>query len=138
MNGGETRRPQIRRVVFGGLAGFILLAPALPQVLDVHSPIFRPWVMYSAVGLGLLRGDIVVTRAGGAEMLTPEAFLGLKYYPRTMTLKDRHVVLDEAALSARMAAFCEANVDVDRLSFDGRMAWLDGWRPLKASVDCAQ
>ncbi len=128
----------LRRSAFGLIAAFILLAPAMPQVLGVHLPIFRPWVMYSAVGLGLLDGDIIITRDEGEERLTPEAFLRVRHYPRTMTLKDRHVVLDEANLSARFAAYCETDSAIRSLSFDGRMSWLDGWRPLSASVDCAR
>ncbi len=132
----DTSPPPLRRAAFGVIAAFVLFAPALPQVLGVHAPGFRPWIMYSGVGMGLLRGDVVVTRANGAQVLTPEAFLGVRYYPRTMTLQDRHVVLDEAALRARMAAFCETGDDIKSLSFDGHMSWVDGWRPLSAAVTC--
>ena len=136
MNSVETKTPQPRRVVFGVLAAFILLAPALPQVFGVYSPMFRGWVMYSTVGLGLLRGDIVVTRADGIETLTPDALLGIQHYPWMMSLKDRHLVLDEATLSAHMSAYCTKNAAAISLSFQGQMSWLDGWRPLSATVEC--
>ncbi len=136
MNAAENSPPPIRRAAFGLLAAFILLAPAAQQVLGVYSPIFRPWVMYSGVGLGLLRGEVIVIRAEGTERLTPEAFLGVRHYPSTMSIEDRHVVLDEATLTARMAAYCAANNDVRSLSFDGEMSWLDGWRPLSAALEC--
>lgn len=128
--------PLIRRAAFSLLAAFILLAPAVQQVLGVYLPIFRPWVMYSGVGLGLLRGEVIVTRAEGTERLTPEAFLGLRYYPGTMSIKAPHVILNKAALSARMAAYCAAYGEVQSLAFDGEMSWLDGWRPLSAALEC--
>jgi len=136
MSVAENSPPLIRRAAFGVLAAFILLAPAVQQVLGVYLPVFRPWVMYSGVGLGLLRGEVIVTRADGMERLTPEAFLGVRYYPSTMSTRDPHVILDQAALSARMAAYCAADSDVRSLSFDGQMSWLDGWRPISAAVAC--
>lgn len=136
MNAAENSPPLLRRAAFGLLAAFILLAPAVQQVLGVYLPIFRPWVMYSGVGLGLLRGEVIVTRAEGRERLSPEAFLGVRHYPITMSIKAPHVIPDQAALTARMAAYCAAEGDVRSLSFDGKVSWLDGWRPISAAVEC--
>ena len=41
-----------RRLAFLLIAVFILLAPAMPQVLGVNSVFFRPWTMFSGVGVG--------------------------------------------------------------------------------------
>lgn len=138
MSAAQSNSPPLRRVVFGVLAAFILLAPAMQQVFHIYSPIFRPWVMYSGVGLGLLRGDFEITRADGQERLSPETFLNVRFYPSTMSIKDRHVVLDETALVARIGAYCEANPDVVSIAFDGEVSGLKGWRPISAAKACAR
>ncbi len=70
----HSETPPLRRLLFGSLAAFILLVPAMPQLLGVHSPILRPWVMYSGVGFGLLQGEFVVTQENGVEVMSPPAF----------------------------------------------------------------
>ena len=115
----STDASPLRRAVFGLVAAFILLAPAMPQVFGVHAPVFRPWVMFSGVGLGLLRGDFIVSRGGETERVSPEGFLNITHYVRSMSLTAPHVVLDEAALISRITAFCETNSDVTAVSFDG-------------------
>ncbi len=128
----------LRRAFFGVVAAFVLLAPALPQVFGVHAALFRPWVMYSGVGLGLLQGEFAVTRDGEVEMLSPESFLNINHYVRSMSLSAPHVVLDEAALIDRITAYCEANRNVTTVSFDGKVSGIRGWRPMRVTAECAQ
>lgn len=134
----QDKSPRLRRVAFGGLAAFILWAPAIQQVFHIYSPLFRPWVMYSGVGLGLLRGDVEITRTDGSERLSPEAFLNVRFYPSTMSIRDRHVVLDEGALVARIKAYCRANPDAIAVSFEGEVSGLQGWRPISAAEACTR
>ena len=137
MSVAKPEAPPARRLIFGAVAAFILLGPALPQVFGVYNPLFRPWVMFSGVGLGLLRGDVVVE---GAEttLLSPETFLSVAYYPHTMSIRDAHVVLSEEALIARMASYCAEHAEVTALSFDGDLSGLKGWRAVSVRHDCAR
>lgn len=92
--------------------------------------------MYSGVGLGLLRGDVVVSKVDGVTTLTPEAFLGLYYYPRRMSLKEPHVTLDEAALRNQMTAYCEAQNGVVGIAFQGEVSGMNGWRSISVEQAC--
>ena len=138
MTTAQNNPPLLRRAIFGVLAAFILLTPAFPQVLGVYPPVFRAWVMYSAVGLGILRGEVVVTSVDGVKTMAPEKFLGVAFYPQTMSLNDWHVILDETALSSRMAAYCEAQTGVVGVSFDGEVSDLNGWRSISVEKACQQ
>ena len=137
MRVGPSSAPPARRLIFGALAAFILLSPALPQIFRIDHPAFRPWIMFSGVGLGLLRGEIVV-EGDEVRRLSPKAFLNLPYYPHTMSIRDAHVVLDEAALNARMAAYCAEHRAASALSFDGDVSGLRGWRALSVRHECGQ
>ena len=68
----------LRRIVFLGLASFIVISPFFPQVLKVGSPWIRPWTMYAGVGSGLLKGDFTLQFENGrVETLSPLEALGL-------------------------------------------------------------
>lgn len=134
----HSETPPLRRLLFGSLAAFILLAPAMPQLLGVHSPIFRPWVMYSGVGFGLLQGEFVVTRETGVEVMTPPSFFNLTRYPNAMRLTEPYLVFDEAGLARQVSQFCAANESALSVAFTGRIAMPQGWVALEANNACPQ
>ena len=124
--------------MFGGLATFILLAPAMPQVFGHGNPIFRPWKMYSVVGLGLLRGEFTITRDGSDEVLTPNEFLDLPRYKLAMRLTQPYLVFGEADLKARIEEYC-ARYRVDAsISFKGEVALVRGWKALSLTMGCKE
>lgn len=126
-----------RRLAFLLLALFILLAPALPQLFGATGLFLRPWVMFSGVGVGLLKGEFVVTGPDGVEArLAPHEALGQARYSRAMATRFGYHVLSDEDLKRVSAGLCARIGAGRRLSFDGHRQWLDGWRPLADDDIC--
>ena len=127
-----------RRFMFGGLATFILLAPAMPQVFGYGNPIFRPWKMYSIVGMGLLRGEFTINRNGSDEVLTPSEFLNLLRYKLAMRLTQPYLVFGENDLRARIEEYCARNRVDASISFKGEVALVREWKALSLAMRCKE
>lgn len=127
-----------RRFMFGGLATFILLAPAMPQVFGHGNPIFRPWTMYSVVGMGLLQGEFTITQNGSDEVLTPSEFLNLPRYKLAMRLTQPYLVFGEDDLRARIEEYCARNRVDASISFKGEVALVRGWKALSLTRGCKE
>ena len=115
--------PASRRAVFSVLAAFILLGPAPGQLFGLHSMFLREWVMFSAAGIGLLKGHFTLHRADGA-----------------VTMRQRQVarqrIYEPADLKAFAARICNDARETARLSFEGSVGTFSGWRPLIADDVC--
>lgn len=107
-------------------------------MLSIHSVLFRPWIMYSEVGVGILKGRFIVTVPGGERSeMTPLGLLGLQSYP-----VQRHYEFDRRVFAAldlkRFAAeLCLTLPEGVTLSFDGSVGTRAGWKPLAADDICA-
>ncbi|MEM7267814.1 MAG: hypothetical protein AAF401_01025 [Pseudomonadota bacterium] len=128
--------PPLRRAMYVALGCFILLAPAAPQIFGVNSVLFRPWIMYSLVGVGVMRGDFVAETAAGGAKITPFQVMMRNRYPQDLSLNAGHVVLDERTLKRFTAPYCAQYQDVIALTFEGEVAFPDGWRALSAEARC--
>ncbi|MEM9988591.1 MAG: hypothetical protein AAF723_03650 [Pseudomonadota bacterium] len=111
------------------LSGYILFSPAWPQVFQQHNIFIRPWVMFSGVGEGVLKGEFILTRANGAETrLTPLEVAGLTRYP----VKSQHYRFDPRVRSpADIKIFaqkiCSGLTAGDTLSYVGYVGYGRGW-----------
>lgn len=138
MDAPEAMRGQGKRIAFFAIAAFILLSPALPQLFGVQAKIFRPWVMYSAVGVGLLKGEFTVEHPDGTTAtFVPREVFGYNRYPLEMTFHQRHIVLKPEHLDRAAAPFCETMPEGATLSYDGLVATFNGWEPLSRDSLCA-
>lgn len=126
-----------RRLIFLLLAAFILITPALPHVFGIYSIMFRPWMMFSGVGVGLLKGEFILGGAADEETrLTPPEVLGVERYSRAMTRRFPYHVLIDEDLPLAVETFC-ATLDADqKLYFDGYRQTRDGWIRLTAEDLC--
>ena len=55
---------------------FICLGPSSRQIFGVKHPLFREWVMFSAVGLGSCRGSFSTGPQGSGELVNRLEMLG--------------------------------------------------------------
>ncbi len=75
----------LRTVAFAVLAAHILIGPFLAQIADIRSPLWRPWTMFSQVGVGVLDGAFTVEDGEGAVTeLSPLQLLEFDWYPRIL------------------------------------------------------
>lgn len=126
-----------RRLAFVIIAGFILIAPAMPQVFGITSVFFRPWTMFSGVGIGLLKGEFIETSPhGDVTRHSPQHVLGRERYSRAMTSPHPYLVLSEAHLTDVAAPFCETISRDTRLAFDGYRQTRNGWVRLTTENVC--
>ncbi len=136
MDGAASRlsgfQAQARRIGFGLIALFILLAPAAGQVFGVHHLLLREWVMYSDVGVGIPKGEFRIWRDDIAvAQLTPLEALELEAYPPIIHYTFAQRILsdeDFPRFAARLCAALDA-YGVDRVSFEGMVGTRLGWRP---------
>ena len=130
-------RTGLRRAAFCALALFIALGPMFPQVFGVRSPAFRPWTMFSGVGVGILKGNFRIEEPQGqVRELAPLELLGLERYPRIRHFHFEHRVRDADDLRKFAAGFCAGLEPGARLSFDGHVGTRNGWRPLAGEDLC--
>jgi hypothetical protein len=129
----QTSAPASRRGAFIALALFILLGPAPGQLLGLHSPLFREWIMFSAAGVGLPKGHFTLHRADGAVTMTPLEVLGLPSY-LALPLKRR--IYQATDLKAFAGRICDDSREKARLSFEGSIGTFDGWRALTIDDVC--
>lgn len=128
----------VRRSLFTVLAAFILLSPAAKQVLGYEAPWVRSWVMFSGVGVGILKGSFTTrTQDGAARELTPLEVLDLPRYPMMRSYLFPQMVMDEDGLRAFAAPYCERVGAHEHLSYRGLVGTRNGWKPLEASDICA-
>lgn len=124
-----------RSVVFAGLAALVLLGPGLKQVLDIRSPLLRPWTMFSGIGVGVLKGEFEVTDASGATTrLRPLEVLELDRYPVVRSIHFDRLVREPAHLRAFGERLC-ADPAV-RVSFHGHTGSRQGWQALDVEDVC--
>ena len=95
--------PASRRAVFSVLAAFILLGPAPGQLFGLHSMLLREWVMFSAAGIGLLKGHFTLHRADGVVTVSPLEVVGLPSY---LALPLDRRIYEPADLKAFAARIC--------------------------------
>ncbi len=131
-------RAQLRRGVFGLIALVILLGPAPGQLFGLHSPALREWVMYSGVGVGLLRGRFVIEEAGREiAAMTPLQALDLKRYPKVKHYFFEHRVFAPADLAGYAAGLCAAAGPGQTVAYLGEVGTRQGWRPMAVADVCA-
>ena len=130
-------RVGLRRGGFCARAPFIPLGPIFPQAFAVHSPLFRPWTMFSGVGVGILKGSFRVEDGQGpAREMTPLELLGLERYPRIRQYHFEERVRDPEDLRKFVAEYCDGLAPGARLSFAGHVGTREGWRALKGDDLC--
>jgi hypothetical protein len=130
----ESRR-RARTAVFFAFAALVVLGPSVPQVLDIHLRLFRPWTMFSGVGVGILKGEFrAVTRDGAVTRYAPLQLLGRDRYPVMRSIHFPLRVMQDSDLRKFAAEFC-ARSDAS-LSFDGFVGTRQGWRALRADDIC--
>jgi hypothetical protein len=125
--------PTSRRAAFAILAAFILLGPAPGQLFGLHSMFLREWVMFSAAGIGLLKGHFTLHRADGAVTMSPLEVVALPSY---LVLPLDRRIYEPADLKAFAARICNDARETARLSFEGSVGTFSGWRPLIADDVC--
>src|SRR6476660_5943212 len=125
--------PTLRRAAFAAIAAFILLGPAPGQLFGVHSILLREWVMFSAAGIGLVKGHFTLHRADGAVTMSPLEVVALPSY---LALPLDRRIYDPADLKAFAARICNDARETARLSFAGSVGTFAGWRPRIADDVC--
>lgn len=137
----ETAAPRratvARRAAFCVVGLFILLAPMFPHLFDLRSPFLRPWMMYSDVGVGILKGGFRVDDGVSRRDLSPLQVMGLERYPRLRHFLFEHRVHDSADVARLAEPFCATLGPGARLSFEGAVGTRQGWRPLQVNNVCA-
>jgi hypothetical protein len=135
-SGDAAARPQRaspRRAAFAVLAAFILLGPAPGHLFGVHSVLLREWIMFSGAGVGLLKGQFTLHRAGGAVTLSP---LEAGALPSYLALPIERRVYTPADLKTFAARICGDVRETARLSFEGSVGTFTGWQELTVDDVC--
>ena len=124
-----------RSVVFAGLAALVLFGPGLKQVLEIRSPLLRPWTMFSGIGVGVLKGEFEVTDASGATTrLRPLEVLQLDRYPVHRSIHFDRLVREPAHLRAFGERLCTD--PAVRVAFHGHTGSRQGWQALDVDDIC--
>ncbi len=125
-----------RTAVFAILAGVILLGPGARQLLDMRTPIFRQWTMFSGVGVGILKGSFEVTDAAGASTrMSPLEVLELQRYPVQRSFLYDRLVAEPEDLRLFADRLCADGTA--RVAFHGQTGTRSGWRALDVDDVCA-
>lgn len=125
------------RAAYLALAIFIVLGPAVTQVFGYRTVWIRPWQMYRDVGVGILRGEFVLTRKGeeiGRE--TPLEFFDLRRYPEINHYRFDKRVRAEEDLARVAEERCEMLEIGVVLGFEGYRGAVQGWAPLSIPDIC--
>ncbi|MEM1391607.1 MAG: hypothetical protein AAGG45_11055 [Pseudomonadota bacterium] len=119
-------------------AAFIALGPALPQVFGVGQDYVRPWMMFSGVGQGMMKGAFTVTHSDGStEVYTPLEIMSLERYPDIFSYEFDKILLNRDAMSPIVSEFCDAHVkDGATLSYSGKVGAPNGWALYEADDLC--
>lgn len=128
----------LRRSVFALLAGLILFGPVPGQVFGKYSPALRNWVMFSGVGVGMLRGEFRLME--GERVIAvqdPLQALGLERYPRMQHYFFEHRVLEPADMAGYALRPCAAAGPGQTVVFAGVVGTRQGWRPMPVADVCA-
>lgn len=124
-------RVQVRGAVFVALAAWILLAPALPHVLGRHRPYARDWMLYHAIGVGVIEARFFVRGPDGDERpLDRFAALGVPD-PRRAPQHLRRID-GEAGLHRVAQQLCAALGPGAQLRAHARIATETGWLEIHA------
>ena len=124
-----------RTVVFTFFACLILLGPFAAQILEMRSPLLRPWTMFSGVGVGILKGVFTHERADGSRAdLTPLQVRGLDRYPVIRGTQFQYLVSDDRDLRRFAGDYCDQVGGA--LAFNGWVGTRTGWRSLEARNIC--
>lgn len=130
-------RRTLRRVVFLGIASFILLVPAMPQIFGIHHALFRPWVMYSGVGTGILKGEFTVRKLDGTIVaLTPREILNIPRYPLQMQAGQFYQVYSVGDLKRVSQGYCSKLSSGETLAFHGSFSTAQGWTATEDNDIC--
>ncbi len=125
------------RAGYLALAIFIVLGSAVTQVFGYSTIWIRPWQMYRDVGVGILRGEFILTRKGeeiGSE--TPLEFFGLTRYPEINHYRFDKRVRAEEDLARVAEERCETLEPGVVLGFEGYRGTVQGWVPLSVPDIC--
>jgi hypothetical protein len=124
-----------RTVVFAFLASLIVLGPFAAQILEMRSPLLRPWTMFSGVGVGILKGVFTHERADGSRAdMTPLQVRGLDRYPVIRGTQFQYLVSDDRDLRRFAGDYCDQVGGA--LAFNGWVGTRTGWRSLEAQNIC--
>lgn len=127
-----------RRAAFVIIGAFLLLAPAPGQLLGLHNVLLREWIMFSGVGVGILKGEFTLQRADGeAATFTPLEMMGIEAYPQTRHYLFDYRVFVDSDLKRVAEGVCGRSIEGDRLSFSGHVGTRDGWRAIDVDDVCA-
>jgi hypothetical protein len=129
----QTTASAPRRWAFFLLALFILLGPAPGQLFGWHSLLFREWIMFSAAGVGLPKGQFTLHRSGGAVTLTPLEVVGMPSY---LALPLDRRIYEPADLKRFAARICNDPRETARLSFEGGIGTMTGWETMNVNDVC--
>ena len=119
-------------------AAFISLGPAIPQVFGVAQDYVRPWVMFSGVGQGTMKGTFTLTKTDGStQTYTPLEIMSLERYPNIFPYEFDRLLLDRDAMTPIVSAFCSERVGQgDILSYAGLVGAQNGWALYEAEDVC--
>ncbi|MEL8055508.1 MAG: hypothetical protein AAGK66_05090 [Pseudomonadota bacterium] len=119
-------------------AAFISLGPAIPQVFGVAHDYVRPWVMFSGVGQGTMKGTFTLTKTDGStQTYTALEILSLERYPNVFPYEFELLLRDRDAMAPIVSAFCADHVGKgDVLSYSGRVGAPNGWALYEAEDVC--
>lgn len=129
---------RLRELAFLGIAVFILLGPAAAQVLHYKTFWLRGWVMYSEVGVGVLKGQFHLFSPGEKPReLSPLKVLGLDQYPFLRHYEFDRRVNTPQDLKRFAEAFCNGLRPGQTLSYRGQVGTRQGWRVFEVEDICS-
>ncbi len=120
-------------MAFAAIAAFILIGPAPGHLFGIHSALLREWQMFSAAGVGLLKGTFTLHRASGIVTMTPLEAAGLPSYLALPIDRRPYRAADLKLFAARV---CGDTRETARLSFEGSIGTFSGWRALTVHDVC--
>jgi hypothetical protein len=125
-----------RVAIFFAFAALILLGPFAAQVLGSKSRLFRPWTMFSAVGVGIPKGEFIGTAPDGSvRRLTPLQVLGIDRYPVMLSFEYQTSAKGDGGLRKFASDYCAKHGG--KLSFRGYIGSRQGWHAADADDLCA-
>ena len=126
-----------RKFIFILLASFILLGPAVEQVFGYKSVWMPRWIMYSGVGVGILKGTFHLARPNEPVVeLTPLGVLSLDRYPMIRHYEFDQTILEKSDLRHFASRICDDLPSGGTLSFIGSVGTRQGWQAMNVADIC--
>lgn len=125
-----------RAAIFFAFAALILLGPLAVQVFGSKSRLFRQWTMFSAVGVGIPKGEFIAAAADGSvRRLTPLQVLGIDRYPVMLSFEYQTSANGDGGLRKFASDYCVKHGG--KLSFRGHIGSRQGWQAAAEDDLCA-